>query len=211
MASKVKRPWETGGLCMRSGGHSSRAIPIAGPDPVTVFTNRIAMGERTKTGRSRASVTKAREMRRVTASAMLPDSKCMTKLLMEVKMRLPSWTAETMVAKLSSAMTMSATPLVTSEPVMPIATPTSACLMAGESLTPSPVIATTFFLLCSASTILTLEAGEERATMRGRSTIASSSASVMLSSTGPVMIMPLGAVPSGMIPISFAMASAVEG
>src|SRR3989337_724640 len=50
----------------------------------------------------------------------------------------PSSTAATMVAKLSSARTMSAASLLTSVPVMPMATPMSASLSAGASLTPSP-------------------------------------------------------------------------
>ena len=58
-------------------------------------------------------------------------------------MRRPSSTAATIVAKLSSARTMSAASLLTSVPVIPIATPMSANLSAGASLTPSPVIATT--------------------------------------------------------------------
>ena len=56
-------------------------------------------------------------------------------------MRLPSPTAETMVAKLSSVRIISATFFVTSVPVMPMPTPISAFLMDGASLTPSPVIA----------------------------------------------------------------------
>ena len=55
----------------------------------------------------------------------------------------PSSTAATIVAKLSSARTISAACLATSVPVMPIATPMSAAFSAGASLTPSPVIATT--------------------------------------------------------------------
>src|SRR5665647_3797866 len=54
----------------------------------------------------------------------------------------PSSTAATIEAKLSSVMTMSETSLVTSVPVMPMATPMSASLTAGASLTPSPVMAT---------------------------------------------------------------------
>mmetsp|Transcript_75268 Transcript_75268/g.176642 ORF Transcript_75268/g.176642 Transcript_75268/m.176642 type:complete len:219 (-) Transcript_75268:45-701(-) len=57
-------------------------------------------------------------------------------------MDLPSSTAATIVEKLSSARTMSADSLATSVPVIPIAMPMSACLRAGASLTPSPVIAT---------------------------------------------------------------------
>ena len=55
----------------------------------------------------------------------------------------PSSTAASMEAKSSSVSTMSAASLATSVPVMPMATPMSACLRAGASLTPSPVMATT--------------------------------------------------------------------
>jgi hypothetical protein len=47
-----------------------------------------------------------------------------------------------MEAKLSSVSVMAAASLVTSVPVMPIATPMSAFFSAGASLTPSPVMAT---------------------------------------------------------------------
>ena len=59
------------------------------------------------------------------------------------KIERPSSTAATIVAKLSSASTMSAACFETSVPVMPIATPMSAVFSAGASFTPSPVIATT--------------------------------------------------------------------
>ena len=55
----------------------------------------------------------------------------------------PCLTASTMVAKLSSVSVMSAAPLATSVPVMPMAQPMSAALSAGASFTPSPVMATT--------------------------------------------------------------------
>mmetsp|Transcript_7800 Transcript_7800/g.18223 ORF Transcript_7800/g.18223 Transcript_7800/m.18223 type:complete len:253 (-) Transcript_7800:771-1529(-) len=58
-------------------------------------------------------------------------------------MERPSSTAATMVAKLSSASTMSDASLATSVPAMPMATPMAACLSAGASLTPSPVMAVT--------------------------------------------------------------------
>ena len=54
----------------------------------------------------------------------------------------PSRTASTMVVKLSSVSVMSAAPLATSVPVMPMAQPMSAALSAGASLTPSPVMET---------------------------------------------------------------------
>ena len=50
----------------------------------------------------------------------------------------PSFTALTIVAKLSSARIILAASLATSVPVMPIATPTLACFSAGASFTPSP-------------------------------------------------------------------------
>ena len=68
-----------------------------------------------------------------------------------------------MVAKLSSASTMSATFLVTSVPVMPMPTPMSARLMEGASLTPSPVMATTMPRLFQASTMRVLCSGWTRA------------------------------------------------
>ena len=67
-----------------------------------------------------------------------------------------SSTADTMLAKLSSVSTIAAVPLVTSVPVMPMATPMSALLSAGASFTPSPVMAATWPLAFKASTIFTL-------------------------------------------------------
>mmetsp|Transcript_16045 Transcript_16045/g.17841 ORF Transcript_16045/g.17841 Transcript_16045/m.17841 type:complete len:218 (-) Transcript_16045:1793-2446(-) len=58
-------------------------------------------------------------------------------------MDLPSSTADTMVAKLSSANIISDASFATSVPAIPIAIPMEACLSAGASLTPSPVIAGT--------------------------------------------------------------------
>ena len=78
---------------------------------------------------------------------------------MFAKIARPSSTAATIVAKLSSASTMSAASFDTSVPVMPIATPMSAVLSAGASFTPSPVIATIAPPRCSASTIRSLCSG----------------------------------------------------
>jgi len=58
------------------------------------------------------------------------------------KIRRPSSTPLTIEEKLSSRRSISAAFWATSEPE-PIAIPISACLIAGESLTPSPVTATT--------------------------------------------------------------------
>ena len=75
----------------------------------------------------------------------------------------PSSTADTIVAKLSSARTMSEAPLDTSVPVIPIPTPISACFNEGASLTPSPVIETTLSFACQARMIRTLCSGDTRA------------------------------------------------
>jgi hypothetical protein len=68
-----------------------------------------------------------------------------------------------MVAKLSSSSTISDASLETSVPVIPIAMPMSALRSAGESLTPSPVMATMWPCRCSASTMRSLCSGETRA------------------------------------------------
>ena len=68
-----------------------------------------------------------------------------------------------MVVKLSSNSTIAAASFDTSVPVIPIATPMSARLSAGASFTPSPVIATTWPRVCSASTMFSLCSGETRA------------------------------------------------
>src|SRR5262245_19430280 len=74
----------------------------------------------------------------------------------------PCSTAATMVAKLSSVMISDADSLATSVPLIPIATPMSALLRAGASLTPSPVMATNWPRCCSASTSRGLCRGETR-------------------------------------------------
>ena len=75
----------------------------------------------------------------------------------------PSRTASTMVVKLSSVSVMSAAPLATSVPVMPMAQPMSAALSAGASLTPSPVMETISPWLCQARTMRILSSGDTRA------------------------------------------------
>ena len=64
---------------------------------------------------------------------------------------------------MSSVSTMSAASFETAVPVMPMATPMLLCLSAGASLTPSPVIATTWLLACKALTSLSLCSGATRA------------------------------------------------
>ncbi|HEX8108961.1 MAG TPA: hypothetical protein VF516_14615, partial [Kofleriaceae bacterium] len=78
----------------------------------------------------------------------------------------PSRIAATMVAKLSSASTMSDTSRVTSVPVLPIAIPTWASRSAGASLTPSPVIATIAPRAFQSRTLRSLSSGVARAWTR---------------------------------------------
>ena len=71
--------------------------------------------------------------------------------------------APTMELKLSSVSTISAAPLATSVPRMPIAIPMSAFFSAGASFTPSPVIATTWPKDCKIFTMRSLCSGIVRA------------------------------------------------
>ncbi len=71
--------------------------------------------------------------------------------------------AVSMRAKRSSVSTISAASLATSVPDWPIATPTSAFLRAGASLTPSPTIAVTLPASCSTETMVSLSLGVVRA------------------------------------------------
>ena len=78
----------------------------------------------------------------VITSPRFDDRRYLKNLRMFAKIARPTSTAATMVAKLSSASTMSAAVLDTSVPAIPMAIPMSAVFKAGASLTPSPVIAT---------------------------------------------------------------------
>lgn len=118
----------------------------------------------------------------------------------------PSRTAVTMVAKLSSAMTISAALLVTSVPEIPIAMPISALRMPGASLMPSPVIATTLPSFWNFSTIMLLCLGLTRANTRAFGTRRESSSPLMPSSSAPVSTSPSEAA----MPSRPAMASAVS-
>ena len=119
----------------------------------------------------------------------------------------PWKTAVRMVAKSSSSSTRSDASRATSVPLRPMAMPMSASCSAGPSLTPSPVMATTWPLACSARAIRSLSSGDTRAiTAPSRSTIAprtwSSSGRSVPTSTGES---------SRSSPISAAMARAVAG
>ncbi len=115
----------------------------------------------------------------------------------------PRSTAPTIEAKLSSASTMSAASLVTSVPVMPMATPMSAVRSAAASLTPSPVMAATWPLALSARTTRTLCSGDTRAHTPMPSMRRASSSSSKRSRSSPLTTSPS-------MPSERAMAPAVE-
>ncbi len=112
-----------------------------------------------------------------------------------------------MVAKLSSVSTISAASLATSVPVMPMATPISACLRAGASLTPSPVMATTLPRACKASTRRSFCSGETRANTSVRTAASINSSSLSRANCSPVSTSACGL---GIMPIWWAMARAVR-
>ena len=102
---------------------------------------------------------------------------------------------------------MSAASLATSVPEIPIATPMSAFLRAGESLTPSPVTATICPSSCRAETTWNFCSGATRAKMTSSFRASFNSSSESFSSSSPEMI--LGCSP-WMMPILLAMLSAVR-
>ncbi|MCY1525710.1 hypothetical protein D9M68_606990 [compost metagenome] len=97
-----------------------------------------------------------------------------------------------MVAKLSSASTICAASLAASVPLIPMAMPMSARLRAGESLTPSPVMATRSPMACKRSTRRSLWLGLVRANTLVSFSRASSSASLSSSRSAPVSGLPPG-------------------
>ncbi len=108
----------------------------------------------------------------------------------------PSSTAAATEAKLSSASTISAASLAASVPLWPIATPTFARLSAGASLTPSPVIATTSPLACSACTRRSLCSGLALAKISTSVTTSVRRASSRCSISAPVSTRTSAARPS---------------
>ena len=95
-----------------------------------------------------------------------------------------------MVAKLSSVRIISAASLVTSVPVMPMATPMSARVSAGASLTPSPVIATMLPCPLRMLTRRTLSSGATRATTPMSSIWRSIRSSGIAANSAPVIARP---------------------
>ena len=85
---------------------------------------------------------------------------------------------------------MSAAAFVTAVPVMPMAMPMSAFLMAGASFTPSPVIATMWPCSRRTSTRWTLSWGETRPMTPMPSTSRSTASWSSASNSAPVMALP---------------------
>lgn len=102
------------------------------------------------------------------------------------KVMRPSCTAAYILTKLSSANTVSAASRATSVPLTPMATPTSATLRAGASLTPSPVMATTWPWDCRALTMRSLCSGVTLAKTDACRTASRNSSSLRLSRSRPV-------------------------
>mmetsp|Transcript_59223 Transcript_59223/g.139613 ORF Transcript_59223/g.139613 Transcript_59223/m.139613 type:complete len:320 (+) Transcript_59223:652-1611(+) len=122
----------------------------------------------------------------------------------------PSSTALTMVMKLSSAKTILEASLATAVPV-PIATPMSAALRAGASLTPSPVIAVTrpFPSSWRSLTRSCLWAGSVREKREAWATASRFSRSDMRENSSPVNDLPVRSSSGSKMPIWRQMASAV--
>ncbi|KAK2961258.1 hypothetical protein BLNAU_3704 [Blattamonas nauphoetae] len=127
------------------------------------------------------------EINRVKTSAQPVGRIYVIERLSELYTIRPCSTAVTIVAKLSSKRIILLASLATSVPLIPIAIPTCACFSAGESFTPSPVIATMCFFLWNDLTIRSLSAGVARAKMSQLSTRASSSSSVMVARSFDVL------------------------
>ena len=129
-------------------------MAMAGRESVIRLINSRCTGLKGR-GRDRRDVYNTQKM-----PAMLPDKRNWMEFFIFLCTFLPLDTAFMMVAKLSSANIMDAASLDTSVPVMPMATPISAFLRAGASLTPSPVIATMWPRFCHALTIRILCSGD---------------------------------------------------
>ena len=156
---EASRPYSTPSFGFRgdrsitsfSGGSIVNAI--AGPPSVTRLRYRIIPAVK---GSSKPSIAKV--PMRANSSKLDLNRKKENFLMLSYMVRPPS-TALTIVAKLSSASTMSDASFVTSVPVIPMAMPISACFSAGASLTPSPVMATISPFFFNALTIRSLCSG----------------------------------------------------
>ena len=137
---------------------------------------------------------------------MLHESRKETNFLIFEKIILPSSTAFTIVAKLSSTKIIFAVSFATSVPVIPIEIPISAFLIAGASFTPSPVIATISPFSWRAFTSCTLFCGDTLAKTLFSLAIFLISSSVILFNSFPSIAWSLESA----IPKSLAIAKAVS-
>eukprot|EP01139_Manchomonas_bermudensis_P000618 Amastigsp_a683_8.p3 type:complete len:275 gc:universal Amastigsp_a683_8:2603-1779(-) len=132
-------------------------------------------------------------------------------LVMPSKVTRPCSTAATIELKSSLRRTTSAALIVRSVPAIPIAMPTLACLMAGASLTPSPVMAAMCPRALNAITRASLFAGDTRAKHDGSLGSATRSSCESWSSSTPVMTAAPAVSLESIIPSWLAMALAVAG
>ena len=193
------------GFCLRTSSVPfSVPIAIAGSESVTklINSNWIAANGTTNLLSKNANKVVAITTK---IAPVLPVNKYLIAFLIFVKIFLPTVTAFTIVAKLSSVRIISAASLETSEPVIPIAIPISACFNAGASFTPSPLIPTTFPFACHALTIRILCSGATRAYTDIFSKSRANSSSVIFSNVKPSTTIS----PSWKIPILRAIERAV--
>ena len=196
-----------GGRCMISGSFGSKASIRPKKPAVVMLIHRICTG---RIGR----VTP----RKMAAMITRPSPRFVGRVQTMNFVRLsntarPSSTAASMELKLSSVSTMSAASLETSVPVIPMATPISACFNAGASFTPSPVMATTWPFACRARTSRIFCSGVALAKTVVSSAALIRSSSVICSSSRPVntALMPVLLTAPSYRPICPAMAAAVAG
>ena len=159
------------------------------------------------TGRIGRVMPKKIAIKRIIASLALVGSVQTRNLRKLSKTPRPCSTADWRVAKLSSVRIMSAAPFATSVPVIPIAIPMSACLRAGASFTPSPVIATMWPRAWRAFTNRSFCSGATRAKTVVSSATRGKSSSETPSNSRPVSVRI--SVPGSPRPICPAMARAV--
>ena len=188
-----------GGLSIIFSSAGSIPRAMAGSPSVTRFISRSWMGIST-TGNPKIIAESI-----VKTSPMLQANIYLTNFRIFEYMVLPCSTALTRVAKLSSKSTNFAASLVTSVPVLPIATPIAASFTAGASLTPSPVIATIFPWDFMAFTMRSLSAGLTLANTEAVFTASLSSLSLIKDISAPVKAFP----PLFIIPACLAMFIAV--
>ena len=154
---RIGSPAGRGARRITSGSGGSKASAIASATELTMFTHNICTGVI-----GRATPARIAAIRHIDSPPLTGSRNMMAFLRLSYTAR-PARTASAMVAKLSSASTISAASFAASLPLPPIAMPTSARFRAGASLTPSPVIATTAPSACRACTRRSLCSGLVRA------------------------------------------------